>query len=283
MLRRLFIITGILLIFYSSITQAADAIQYSDEDLEVSYLYAAVLGTGTYQIKGRKLTMLRLPFNWSNSEADNELGRLRWLLPVVLGYDDLNSVESDIIDALLPDNLVTLTILPGVEYLYPVTSNWQLKPFVQAGAGRDFSIDETIYMVQLGLRSLYLTELNEKWELRWGNTFRWAAEYQIESGDRLDLSIFETGIDVRREIPNNFIERKWNVGAYYIFQRLIPQWTSVSTPDYKSVEKSLHEVGISIGLKAKNRVLGFNVQRLRVGYKKGDDFEGWTLGTQFPF
>jgi hypothetical protein len=30
-------------------------------------------------------------------------------------------------------------------------------------------------------------------------------------------------------------------------------------------------------------VLGIDVQRVRLGYKNGGSFEGWTIGTEFPF
>ena len=274
---------GLLFLSDCGQTFAANEVQYSDKDLEVSYIYAAILGTGTYQIRGRRLTMLRLPFSWSKNETENIPSRWRWLLPAVLGYDDLGSVDSDIIDALLPDNLVTLTFLPGVEYRYPVTPNWQVKPFIQAGVGRDFSIDETIYMTQLGVRSLNLYEPANKWELRWGNTLRWAAEYQVESEDQLRLTIFETGLDARYELPVNIFNRRSDIGLYYIYQRLIPKWTSTRATDYRADARSLNEFGISFGFKTPHKLLGIDVQRFRVGYKTGGSFEGWTLGTSFPF
>ena len=95
-LTRLSLVACLLLLSYCPNTLAQNATQYTDEDLEVSYIYAAILGTGTYQIKGRRLTMLRLPFRWSKKDAENTPSRLRGFLPVVLGYDDLDSVDSDI-------------------------------------------------------------------------------------------------------------------------------------------------------------------------------------------
>lgn len=275
--------TGLVFTIYCPHAIATDISQYSDQDLEVSYIYAAILGTGTYQIKGRRLTMLRVPFSWSKNDTETVPAKLRWLLPVVLGYDDLGSVDSDIIDALLPDNLKTLTFLPGVEYRYPVSSNWDVKPFIQAGVGRDFSIDETIYMTQLGIRSLTLYEPANKWELRWGNTLRWAAEYQVESEDQLRLTIFETGLDARYELPFTVLNRRSDIGVYYIYQRLTPKWTSTRASDYRADARSLNEIGISLGFKTPHKLLGIDVQRFRIGYKTGGSFEGWTLGTSFPF
>jgi len=77
-------------------------------------------------------------------------------------------------------------------------------------------------MTQLGVRSLNLYEPANKWEIRWGNTLRWAAEYQVESEDQLRLSIFETGLDVRYELPVKILKCRSDIGIYYIYQHLIP-------------------------------------------------------------
>ncbi len=273
------------LIFFMLLSTAAaqEATQYSEDDLEVSYIYAAVLGTGTYKIRGRRLTMFRLPFKIESKLTEDMPGKLRWLLPVVIGYDDIGAVDSDIISALLPNNLVTLTFLPGIEYVYEPMSGWQLKPFIQLGAGRDFSSKETISMGHLGVRSLNLFRPANDWEIRWGNTLRWATEYQLESEDHLQLSIFETGLDIRRNLPLRLFEKRTDIGIYYIYQRLIPKWVSVSTPDYEAEAKSLNEFGLSVGLKSPRSFLGLEMKRLRIGYKTGGSIDGWTIGTIFPF
>jgi len=54
----------------------------------------------------------------------------------------------------LPDQLITFTLLPGIEYIYPVNSGWHLKFFLQFGGGRDFSLEQSFTMAQSGVRSL---------------------------------------------------------------------------------------------------------------------------------
>jgi len=276
------VLTGCLLAFASS-KGAAQPVVLSDEDLEVSYIYAAVLGTGTYQIKGRRLTMFRLPFSWAQRQATKETPGWQWLFPIVLGYDDLSNVDSDWIDALLPDQLVTLTALPGIEYIYPVSAYWHVKPFIQLGAGRDFTSDETIAMTQFGIRSLGLFQFTNDWELRWGIALRWAGEYQFNSNDRNNLGIFDTGLDIRRNTPFSLLEKRVDMGAYYIFQRYVPEWRLSDAPDNKQEAVRVHEIGASVGLKHPHKFLGIPFQRVRVGYKDGDNIRGWTFGTEFPF
>lgn len=275
-------LTGCLLILASN-KGAAYPVGPDGQNFEISYIYAAVLGTGTYEINGRHLTMIHMPFGSSQIPLGVETPGWRWLFPTVLGYDDLRDVESDWFNTLLPDQLVTLTFLPGIEYIYPVSANWQLKPFVQLGAAQDFSSGETIAMTQFGIRSLSLFPLPNDMELRWGNTLRWAGEYQLDTEDRNSLGVFDTGLDIRSKTPYYFLEKRMDVGAYYIFQQYVPRWRLSDTPDGEQITVRVHEVGVSVGLRRPYIFLGIPFQRVRLGYKEGDHFRGWTFGTEFPF
>jgi hypothetical protein len=255
-----------------------------DTDLvDISYIHAAVLGTGTYSLKGRRVTMFRLPLSWNQRPASAESVGWRWLFPMVLGYDDLGSVDSDIIEALLPDQLVTLSVMPGVEFVYPVNERWYVKPFVELGGGRDFSADETFLLAQIGVRSLNLFEPGGRWTLRWGNALRWAAEDQVHSGDGTSFGIFDTGLDLRHPLPWKLFEQRLDLGAYYIYQRFLPRWSLGEAADWEGRTRELHEFGLSLGVEHGRKILGIQVQRVRVGYKKGGKLQGWTIGTEFPF
>ncbi len=267
------------------LAQDADGVDEVDQvdEVEVSYIYAAVMGTGTYQINNRRISMFRIPLAWNQRQASAESVGWKWLIPLVIGYDDLSDVGSDWFDRLLPDQLVTLTALPGVEFVYPVTPDWYLKPFVQVGGGRDFSAEQSFAMTQVGVRSETLFRPSEHWELRWGNALRWAAEYHLNSEDRTSFGLFETGLDLRRDMPVKLSGRSFDLGAFYILQRYLPEWDIGKAPDRRSGSRELHEFGISLGFKKGRRIFGIPVQRVRLGYKKGGKLQGWTLGTEFPF
>jgi hypothetical protein len=250
---------------------------------EVSYIHAAVMGSGTYLIKNRRITMFRLPLSWNQREVSPESVGWRWLMPVVVGYDDLGKIDSDIIEKLWPDQLVTLTVMPGIEFVYPVNENWHLKPFVEIGAGRDFSAGETFALSQLGVRSLNLYPLGERWTLRWGNSLRWAGEYQFDSKDQTGFGIFDTGLDLRLKLPWRLFNQRLDVGSYYVYERFLPTWTLGETEDWRGRTRELHEFGLSLGVQEGRKILGIPVKRIRIGYKKGGKLQGWTFGTEFPF
>ncbi len=249
----------------------------------VSYIHAAVLGTGTYTLHGRRVSMLKMPFSWKQRPATPESVGWRWLFPTVLGYDDLSSVDSDFIAALLPDQLITLTVMPGVEFIYPVNEHWYIKPFVELGVGHDFNDHETAALTQLGVRSLSPFEFGENWQLRLGAAARWAGEYQLDAHERNAFGIVDLGADVRRNLPWRLFDQRLNLGAYYIYQRYMPEWAAGEAVDWESEARELHEFGVSLGVPHGRKILGINVRRVRVGFKKGGDFQGWTFGTEFPF
>ncbi len=261
----------------------AQSTSFDEDDIEVSYIYAAVKGTGTYRINNRRITMMRLPINWMQREPTDTSAGWRWLLPLVFGYDDLSNVDSDLIDALLPDKLVTLTALPGFEYIHPVTPRWQVKPFLQIGGGRDYSADRSFAMTQIGVRNVNLFEPAERWELRWGNALRWAAEYQFKTDDRTSFGIVETGLDMRRDMLFQFLDRNIDIGAYYIFQYYLPEWDIGNAPNRDFRTRNLNELGLSAGFKDYYSTLGFKIRRVRIGYQRGGNFRGWRFGTEFPF
>jgi hypothetical protein len=263
---------------------AASASEFDPDDLvNVSYIHAAILGTGTYVLNERRVTMLQLPFSWTQRPATPESVGWRWLAPVVMGYDDLSAVDSDIIEALLPDQLLTLSVMPGVEFIYPVNERWYLKPFVEVGGGRDFNQEETFFLTHLGIRSLSSFEFSRNWQLLLGGALRWAGEYQYHSGDTNAFGIIDLGFDVRRNLPWKLLEQRLNLGAYYLYQRYLPEWRAGRADDWSNRALELHEFGLSLGVPHGWKMLGINIRRVRVGFKKGGKFQGWTFGTEFPF
>jgi len=274
---------AVTLVGLSPALHGQEPVVYSDADLKVSYIYSAVMGSGTYKIRDRRISMFRLPFSWTQREVTEERAGLKWLLPVVVGYDDLGNVDSDWVEALLPKQLVVTSFLPGLEYVTRVNDTWQVKPFAQLGGGRDFNADETILMTQLGVGALGLWMPADGWELRWGNRLRWAGERQVNSGDHLGFGVLETGVDVRRNLPFSVFDHSADAGAYYIYQRFMPRWTTAKAPDLEAQATNLHEFGLSVGFKEPRKILRIPMQRLRIGYKWGDRLRGWSIGTEFPF
>ncbi|RLA21634.1 MAG: hypothetical protein DRQ61_08315 [Gammaproteobacteria bacterium] len=272
--------------FFCLVTQALLPLPAASQEIDrdkvgVSYIYAAVMGSGSYKIDDRRITMLNMPFSWTQREMSDTEAGLKWLFPVAIGHDSVEG--SDWLDELFPDNLITLTILPGFEYQLPVSPNWAIKPFANFGVTHDFLRDEVIWLGVIGLSSLARFNLDNNWELRWGNKLRLAAERQTKSGFRTRFSIVESGLDIRRNTGFIMYKREIDIGGYYIFQHFAPKWGVSDAPDRHSDLENIHEIGFSVGLKKPHTIFGISFSRVRVGYQKGGDIHGITIGGEFPF
>ena len=252
------------------------------DELDVSYIYATVMGSGTYKIDDRRISMLRLPFAFTQRDSTEEQAGIKWYAPVVIGYDSLG--YPDWIDRLLEDDLMTLSVLPGFEYQKPLNLTWVLKPYVNLGGGYDFSRGETILMGAMGARILGTWVYDDESEFRFGASTSVSAEYQIESSDRYSFSQLEGGVDYRRNTQLPFFEQPLNAGAYYRAQLFLPRWNIEKDETGKKQNlEHIHELGISLGFKEARKVLFFSVSRVRMGFKFGESVQGWTIGSEFPF
>ena len=276
------IFAGLVAMLPASLFAQVSASTIDFEDLSVSYIYAAVMGTGTYKIEERQISMLRIPFSYTQRAVTNEQAGLKWDLPVVLGYDALN--YEDWLDRFLEDELVTLTVLPGFEVQQRYNDIWVFKPFGNLGVGYDFTREETILMGVLGLRALGTWVYDDHSEFRLGASGRFAAEYQIQSYNTYSFSLLEGGVDYRRDTHFRFFKRATNAGVYYRGQLFLPEWSIDKDADGSEADLGLiHEIGGSIGFQNPRKFLGFTISRVRMGFKFGDGVRGWTIGTEFPF
>jgi len=59
----------------------AQPVQLDEDEIEVSYIYAAIMGTGTFKIDGRRITTLQLPLRQTRREMSDEQVGMVWHLP----------------------------------------------------------------------------------------------------------------------------------------------------------------------------------------------------------
>ena len=280
-MNRLLSMIALCTLLFSSAGADAQDVPPDAEDVEVSYIYATVMGTGSYKINGRRITMLSIPVAYTQRVMTEDRSGLELNMPVVLGYDTVT--DQDWFGHLLEEDLVTLTALPGFEFQLPLHPHWTLKPFGNLGAGHDFAGGETIWMGVLGIRALGTWHYPRGWELRWGAAFQAAGEYQQDSYNRTSFGLLESGVDLRWTTPLVLADRAVDTGVYYLVQHFLPEWDIDQLRPRKSEVGLLHEVGVSIGLRKPVSFLGVDFARVRVGYSRGSGVRGWTFGTDFPF
>lgn len=255
--------------------------ELDERDYRVSYIYAAIMGTGTYKIDGRRITMLQLPFGFTQQDMEDGKPGITWYAPVSIGYDAVT--DNNWLERVFDEDLVTVSAMPGFRLELPLNDTWSLRPLGHLGYTHDFTRDEHVVMGVLGARALATLRNTDGSELRWGLGVRIAGEHQFESHASEGFAIIETGVDFRRDTGLEVLENKVNMGVHLVLQRYSPMWEVSESPREDSEVRSLVEVGFSVGLKRPRKIFGIRVERVRVGYQRGDGFTGWSLGSRFPF
>jgi hypothetical protein len=224
--------------------------------------------------------MLQAPVKITQRDPAPDSIGLTWYVPVTVGYDAVT--DNHWLDLIFDEDLVTASVMPGFQADIPLNETWSIRPLGHLGFTRDVTRGETIVMGVAGVRALATLRAEDPWEFRWGLGLRLAGEYQIDSNHSEGFSVLESGGDVRRDTGFSVLEQKVNVGTYLLVQRYEPEWDLSETPYRSSEVLSLVEVGLSVGLRRPRKLFGFRVDRIRVGYQRGDGFSGWTFGTGFP-
>jgi len=96
-----------------------------------SYAFAHEFGSGVYDFNGRTLQVYGLPFGWTFLDRTEQNPGLRLRLPVTLGFLDFRS--ADVIEIGLPDQVDSVSFVPGVEVEFVVAEHWHVLPYVQVG------------------------------------------------------------------------------------------------------------------------------------------------------
>jgi hypothetical protein len=121
------------------------------EQQEFNYAFATQVGSGIYTIDGRTLQVYRLPLSYAFK--DSEEGRAVWRLTFPMTFGFYSFDPEDVLNSNLGENVATFSLVPGAEFLVPVSGHWLLKPFAEAGYvwDRGGNADAAIYSA--GLRS----------------------------------------------------------------------------------------------------------------------------------
>lgn len=129
---------------------ASDAATRADQKF-TSYAYAHEFGSGVYDFSGRTLQVYGLPLGWTLLQHDEDHPGLRLRLPVTLGFLDFRS--SDVIETGLPDQVDSVSFVPGVELEFLVGDHWRVLPYLQVGKSLANEADVETDLFGTGLRA----------------------------------------------------------------------------------------------------------------------------------
>lgn len=253
-----------------------------DPDELFNYSFAVWLGSGYYRVgdADKRFAVLRVPAAFTLRPADIEKSSLidrlgfRLLLPAILGYEKETDTNF---------SFGAVALVPGLEVQIPVNQYWTIKPFGQAGAGKDTAGGNVQYVYGGGLRSLISIPWY-KFVFGVGNSLVLAEDRDSTSKNSSGFSLVNAGLDVQYPTNLTAFNRQLNVGVFFVanfFQNRVDILRDDGETDRIN---RLYDVGLTFGFKESVSIWKVQLNRVGIDYRWGSqDFRGIGFNMGFPF
>ncbi|MCG6937833.1 MAG: hypothetical protein LJE83_06615 [Gammaproteobacteria bacterium] len=246
-----------------------------------NFSFASYIGTGFYTVSGQDVYVIQLPFHYTIKEkSDTETG---WVLnlPLTIGiinFDNFRDLDFENLPK--PDDITTLTFIPGIEYQYPVTADWTLIPFADYGFARDLNHNANVLITACGIKSYANFHLTNGM-LTLGNRFLYAREHIGGTDEDSDFSLIETGLNYRIAANYSFSNGPLYTNFYYInfyYPNELVFFERTNNPVHVDIE---NEVGFT--LSNLPDFLFFEKPQIGLGIRTGDKVNVYRLLFSAPF
>lgn len=258
---------------------AQNALRASEEQL-VNYAYATQLGSGVYDIAGRTLQVYRLPFGYTLAPPAGRRPAVRLTLPLTIGIVDFE--PRDVIDTGLPEDLDTVSFVPGIELDFELSPRWHLMPFVEAGRTWDLGGGGDAVIYSLGVHAAAL--LSEEWlDLRFDIGATYAAVEPSAPTPSDDLLLVEIGIEGRHALGLDFSGHPLDWGVYLLSEAFGDRPEEPLDQAAPRADRFQFEIGVTFGTRAPVTWWRIPIPRAGLGYRFGEDLGVWRLVLGAPF
>jgi hypothetical protein len=255
---------------------ASAPVSAQDEDVDASLLPADV--GKVEDVNSQSLQIYRFPISYSVRNLEENPWGLRVYLPVSIGSIELEAA-TDVGDFF--ENINSIAVVPGVEFLVPAGGGWVVKPFAEVGVGNDSSTDGAQVLYSLGLRSRADFE-PRPFDVMFGGAVR----YRNNTSSRAVknwYSTVEVGADAQLPLGFSLGSRAARGGVYAIMRHFTNlEFEEIITEGPIDIEWN-YEVGISFATDPVLRLWRVKLPWIGLGYRFGDRQRGVRLNFTFPF
>jgi hypothetical protein len=269
------------LFFFTPNTSAQeDQLRLEEEIDRANYAFAAYLGSGIYTASDGAVQVYSVPLSWTLQPPKENRPGIKFKFPVTLGFYDFKAL--DITEGKLPDNVATLSVIPGVEFRFPVRENWSLTPFADLGSGWDFSRGDQTWIWSTGLESeAHFTKGQTETTL--GNTLQYAAYSVPGEDDKGNFLLFETGLDLQRPIRMTSRGHTSQFSLYLMNQAYFNELEIFRYRDNILGVQLQYEVGVTWIPNKAFKLWLLDIPRIGLGYRFGDGLAAFRLVLGLPF
>ncbi len=244
-----------------------------------NFAFSSYLGTGFYTTSGQNVFVLHLPFDYTIKEKSDTDAGWGLNLPVTLGFINFDTIDPIEIPN-LKNNVRTITLLPGIEYRYPVTPDWTVIPFADYGFARDLDHTNNVLITGVGAKS-YADFHHKKNLFTLGNRFLYSRERSGHTSNDSSYSLIETGLNYRMTSDHYFDNGALYANFYYInfyYPNDLVFFERTANPVRVGME---HELGVTIS--NISDFLFFKKPQLGIGVRFGNNVDVYRIVFGAPF
>jgi hypothetical protein len=244
-----------------------------------TYAFAHEFGSGVYDFNGRTLQVYGLPFAWTLREVDANRPGLRLRLPVTLGFLDFQ--PQDVLDSGLPEQVDSVSFVPGIEFDWRVGDHWRVLPYAQAGAAlaSESEVDTELYGTGVrGERSFTMLDYAGLYAAE--GTYS-AVHYPDGDLPDDDFLRIRNGVTLSKGSGHWLAGREVEYGLYTFVDAYLDPPTGPTTGlDVPAVQ---FEAGVVLGTRPTWRVMRVPVPRLGLSYRFAGDVSSIRFVIGAPF
>lgn len=246
----------------------------------INWYYAATFGTGVYTAGDRSVAVVQLPISHVIRPVGEGRSGLQLKVPVTFGFYDYSFDDAFTGD--FPEQVSTVSVMPGLEWEIPLSRRWIVKPYFSGGFGQELSGKESALIYDFGIKSRFLLGEDKGVEFALVTALT-AAGYQPRGGPREPFGVFAVGIDL--VIPSNLIlfDRPLFFGLTPIYSKYFSRLNFAEFNDADNQLREQFEVDFSILSRRPWTLKYFDVDRVGLAIRSSNQVFGVSLFTSLPF
>ncbi len=245
----------------------------------INWYYSTMFGTGYYKVGDTRVGIIQMPFSYTfktTREKQDDYG-IKLLVPVSAGFHSFDF--NDIFD--LPNNVATLSIVPGIELEYLISESWVLKPYINAGVGKEFTQNIWSWIYGAGIKSRWILPFQEG-EFTLGNSLNYAG-YSASEGSTRAMISFVTGLNWVTPLNFTLFNRNTNLGTHFVYYGYLNEIDFVEENNESFKVRNEFEIALTLGTHKPRSFLGFDYARYGLAFRYGENLRAVRLVSDFPF
>ncbi len=265
---------------FSYIFIASMPVAKAKEDVNViNWYYANMFGTGYYKVGDTRVGILQMPFTYTFKTIrgkQDDYG-IKLLVPVSAGFHSFDFNE--LFD--LPNNVATLSVVPGIELEYLVSESWVLKPYANIGVGEEFTQKVWSWIYGAGIKSRWILPF-QNGEFTLGNSLNYAG-YSASEGSTRAMISFVTGLNWVTPLNFTLFNRNTNLGTHLVYYGYLNEIDFIEGNKEPFTVRNEFEIALTLGTHKPRTFLGFDYARYGLAFRYGENLRAVRLVSDFPF